>query len=131
MEDVIHIYSPDTSANINIMGFSYPPPLYSDDGITDEAYDLLVNVISSSKGNAKPLSLVRDEDSYILNGNSARHLQATLLLNNKATLTDNYIVRHDKVYYIITYVMYEPSAEKHSSTAMEIIKTFKTADWST
>jgi hypothetical protein len=131
MEDVVHIYSPDTKAAVNIMGFAYPPPLYSDDGITDEAYDLLVNAISSSKENAKPLSIVRDEDSYILNGNSARHLQATIPLNNKATFTDNYIVRHDKVYYIITYVMYESSAEKYSSTAMEIIKTFKTAEWST
>lgn len=131
MEDVVHIYSSDTNAAINIMGFAYPPSFYSDDGITDEAYDLIVNVISSSKGNAKPLSLIRDEDSYVLNGNSARHLQATMFINNKATFTDNYFVRHDKVYYIITYVMYEPSAEKYSPIAMEIIKTFKTADWIT
>jgi hypothetical protein len=131
MEDVVHIYSPDTNAAINIMGFAYPPPLYSDDGITDEAYDLLVNVLSSPKGDVKPLAVIRDEDSYVLNENSARHLQATILLNNKATFTDNYIVRHDKVYYIITYIIYESSAEKYSPTAMEIIKTFKTAEWST
>jgi hypothetical protein len=125
MENVIHIYSPDTNAVVNIMGFSYPPQLYADDGITDEAYNLLVNVLSS-----QALSVTRDEYSYVINRNSARHLQATVLLNNKETFTDNYIIRHDKIYYIITYVMYEPSAEQYFKTALNIIETFKTAEWS-
>jgi hypothetical protein len=129
MENVIHIYSPDTKAAINIMGFSYPPQLYTDDGITDDAYDLIVNVLSSPKGDVKPLSVIRDEYSYVINGNSARHLQATIMLNNKPAYTDNYIIRDDKVYYILTYIIYEPSAEQYSSTALEIIKTFKTAKW--
>jgi len=130
MENVVHIYSPDTKAVINIMGFAYPPALYLDDGIPDESYDLIVTAIISAKGDAKPVSVTRDEDSYMLNENPTRHLKATVILNGKEALTDNYIIRHDKVYYILTYVMYEPSAEQHSATALEIIKTFKTAEWS-
>jgi len=130
MENVVHIYSPDTNAAVNIMGFAYPPSLYLDDGIPDESYDLIVTAIISAKGDAKPVSVTRDEDSYMLNENPTRHLKATVILNGKEALTDNYIIRHDKVYYILTYVMYDTSAEQHSATALEIIKTFKTAEWS-
>ena len=130
MENVVHIYSPDTNAAVNIMGFAYPPSLYSDDGISDESYNLIANVLSSPENGLKPISVTRDESSYVLNENSARRLEATMILDGKEALTDNYIIRHDKVYYILTYVMYDTSAEQHSATALEIIKTFKTAEWS-
>lgn len=132
MENVIHIITPDTSGSIQIMGFSYPPTLYSDDGITDDAYDTMINALySTSSGKNRAISITRDETSYMLNGNSVRKLQATLLLNNEIVSSEHYIVRHDKVYYIISYVLYEPSAEQYSQTATEIIKTFETVEWNT
>jgi hypothetical protein len=128
MENVIHIYTPDTNGMIQIMGFSYPPTLQSEYGISDGAYDVMVNALSKVQGSNKALTITRDEQSYTLNGNPTRKLQAVLLLNNKQIPSEHYIIRHNKVYYIMSYIQYDPSASQYSETANEIMQTFKTVD---
>ena len=128
MENVIHIYTPDTNGMIQIMGFSYPPNLQSEYGISDGAYDVIVGALSKVQGDNKALTITRDEQTYTLNGNPTRKLQAVLLLNNKQIPSEHYIIRHNKVYYIMSYVQYEPSASQYSATANEVMQTFKTVD---
>jgi hypothetical protein len=130
MENVIHIYTPDGNGMIQIMGFSYPPTLQSEYGISDKAYNIIVDALSKVQGNNKALTIIRDENSYTLNGNPTRRLQAVLLLNNKQVPSDHYIIRHNNVYYIMSYIQYDSSAAQYSNTATESMETFKTVDWS-
>jgi hypothetical protein len=129
MENVIHIYTPDGNGMIQVMGFSYPRQLQSEYGISDNAYNIITSALSKVQGSNKALTIVRDDNAYTLNGNPARKLHAVLLLNNKEVASNHYIIRHDKVYYIVSYVMYEPSAAQYSSTATEVIESFRTIDY--
>jgi hypothetical protein len=130
MENVIHIYSPDTDTAVQIMGFSYPYKY--DDGIPDDTYNIIVNALRDTKGDVRPISVTTDAYSYVLNGNPARRLEATILLDNEPKFTETYIIRDGNFYYLISYIIYEDnSGKKYSETALEIIKTFRTVDWST
>jgi hypothetical protein len=131
MENVIHIYSPDTDTAVQIMGFAYPPSLQYEDGISDSTYNIITDALRDARGeNVIPVSITTDAYSYVLNGNSARRLQATVLINNKPKFTETYIIRHDTFYYLVSYVIYEESSGKqYSQTAIDIIKTFRTVEW--
>jgi hypothetical protein len=130
MENVIHIYSPDTDTAVQIMGFSYP--YVYDEGIPDDTYGIIVNALRDTKGeDVRPISITTDAYSYELNGNPARHLQATVLIHDEPKFTDMYIIRDGKFYYIISSIVYEEnSGKQYSQTATEIIKTFRTVSWS-
>lgn len=130
MENVIHIYSPDTDTAVQIMGFSYPYKY--DVGIPDDTYGLIINALRDTKGEVRPVSVTTDAYSYTLNGNSARRLEATILLDGEEKFTETYIIRDGNFYYMVSYIIYEEdSGKQYSGTALDIIKTFRTVEWST
>jgi hypothetical protein len=130
MEDIIHIYSPDTSGVIQIMGFDYPTISYADEGISDEIYESVVQAFHSKdvKG-VSPLNVEQDPKSYMINGNPARHLFITLIVDDQPMTSDVYIIRHNEIYYSLSYLSIDSSAIKYSSTAKDIIMTFKTIEF--
>lgn len=127
--NIVHIYTPDGNGVIQIMGFSDPTMIYTSDKISDEAYNELVNDFHQGQDGLTPTSIKTDETSYMFNGNPARHLQIALYIENKPMTSDVYIVRHDKTYYTLSYLVIEPSAQQYSETATAIMKTFKTVEW--
>lgn len=130
MENVIHIYSPDTDTAVQIMGFSYPYKY--DKGIPDDTYSIIVDALENSKGEIRPISVTSDAYSYVLNGNPTRRLEATILLDGEEKFTETYIIRDGNFYYLVSYIIYEEdSGKKYAGTALDIIKTFRTVEWST
>lgn len=128
MENVIHVYSPDTDTAVQIMGFSYPYPYEND--IPDDTYDTIVDTLKNTKGKIRPISVTTDAYSYELNGNPARRLEATILIDDEPKETEIYIIRSGKFYYLVSSIVYEEgSGVKYSQTALEIIKTFRTVEW--
>lgn len=129
MENVIHIYSPDTDTAVQIMGFSYPYKY--DTGIPDDTYEIIVDALKDTQGDVRPVSVTTDSYSYVLNGNPTRRLEATILLKGEEKYTETYIIRDGNFYYMVSYIIYEEdSGKQYSGTALDIIKTFRTVEWS-
>jgi hypothetical protein len=129
MENVVHIYSPDSNGVVQISGFNYPVELVIYPGIPDIVYDEFVKAFHKDQESVKSINVVRDENSYTINGNTARRLQLSFYIDGKQMSSDVYIIRHNDVYYVVSYMVMDPSAMQHASTATEIIKTFKTVSW--
>lgn len=127
--NIVDIYTPDGDGVIQILGFSIPTLVYTTNNIPDSVYDEMVNDFHNGPEGVNPTSVIRDENSYTFNGNPARHLQIELTVENSPMTSDVYIIRHDDIYYTLSYLTIEPSAQKYSSTAVEIIKTFKTVSF--
>jgi hypothetical protein len=130
MENNIHIYTPEKDGLVQIMGFAYPEELRKDVGISDAAYDVMVKGFAKgSPPEVRALNVMRDDNSYKINGNSARHVQLDLTVGGVPMTSDVYIIRYKDVWYSVSYLTIEPTALKHSATATEIMKTFKTVAW--
>jgi len=129
MENIIHIYTPNGDGVVQVMGFSYPESQRPGIGISDAVYDEMIKDFAEGIPEIKVLSVIRDENSYKINGNSARHLQLDLLLKGVPMTSDVYIIRYKDVYYSVSYLTMEKSALSRSATATEIMKTFKTVAW--
>jgi len=129
MSDLIHIYTPDSSGVVQIGGFSVPTLLYSSGKIIseEELYEVMVD---SFHNGSSVTSVTTDNTSYMINGNPVRHLQLTLN-KNKLLTSDIYIVKHNDIYYTLSYLSYDPSAQQYAATATEIMKTLKTVSWET
>ena len=129
MENLIHIYTPDKNGVIQITGFSYPTLVYSGDVISDEMYEVMSESFHKGPDGVTPVSVIKDNAAYTINGNSARHLKLNLIIENTQMTSDVYIVRHNDIYYTLSYLVIDPSAQKYSDTATAIMKTFKTVSW--
>lgn len=129
MGNLIHIYTPDSSGVVQIGGFSVPTLLYSSGKIIseEELYEVMVD---SFHNGSSVTSVTTDNTSYMINGNPARHLQLTLN-KNKLLTSDIYIVKYNDIYYTLSYLSYDSSAQQYAATATEIMKTFKTVSWET
>lgn len=129
MENIIHIYTPNSDGVIQIMGFSYPVSQRPGIGISDAVYNEMIKDFGEGIPEIKVLSVIRDEYSYKINGNSARHLQLDLQVKGVPMTSDVYIIRYKDVYYSVSYLTLEPSGLKYSPTATNIMNTFKTVSW--
>jgi hypothetical protein len=129
MENVIHIYTPDTNGVVQITGFSYPTLVYSGDVISDEMYGVMTESFHKGPDGLTPVSVIKDDTAYVINGNSARHLKLNLIIDKTQMTSDVYIVRHKDIYYTLSYLVIDPSAQQYSETATAIMKTFKTVEW--
>jgi len=130
MENLIHIYTPDSNGVVQITGFSYPTLIYSGDIISDEMYEVMLDSFYEGSDGVSATSVIRDNTPYTINGNSARHLQLKLIIDKTQMTSDVYIVRYKDIYYTLSYLVIDPSAQKYSATATEIMNTFKTVEWS-
>lgn len=129
MENIIHIYTPDSNGVVQITGFSYPTLVYSGDVISDEMYEVMAESFHKGPDGVTPVSVIKDDTAYVINGNSARHLKLNLIIDRTQMTSDVYIVRHNDIYYTLSYLVIDPSAQKYSDTATAIMKTFKTISW--
>jgi len=127
MGNSIHIYTPDYNGVIQIGGFSFPTLLYSGDTISDKMYE----VMADSFHNSSETSVTTYNTSYMFNGNPARHLYLVSHRAGNSITSDVYIVRHNDIYYTLSYMTLDPSAQQYAATATEIMKTFKTVSWET
>jgi len=129
MENIVHIYSPDKHGVIQIMGFSYPEDLRGTSGLNDAVYEYMISVFEKGISSVKVKTVTKDPNSYVINGNSARHLKIDIIISGQSMKSDIYIIRYKNVWYSISYLTMEPEGEKHASTATAIMKTFKTVAW--
>lgn len=133
MKKVVYIFAPNLKGFVMIYGVDFSGTLFSifDDPnktqISDEFYDEFVKGIKSGETDQmKFVSLEKDSNYYLINGNPARRVKVYSQINGETLNGDFYLIAHENTYYVEGFFGMEGSTQSDVSTATDIMRTFTT-----
>jgi hypothetical protein len=128
LDDIVYIYSPDSSGFIMIYGMDASGTAASMTGRTEIAENFYTGFISglsqSTTTNGYTTNVARDNTIYTINGNPARHATMTAYIDNQKLQSDVYLISFDNKYFAVTYMGTEGATQQDATTGSSIMRTF-------